>query len=263
MTHLGHELAAVLYLGAALYGWMGRSRPWTGRVVVWGAVLGALAHAAGLYGLHVETPPVPLEAFPGALSLIGLLVVVAFLGALAVAPVRSAGVWVAAIGAVFTAIADLGFWLREPVGVSELGAGGWSHAHVLFSTAGFSLLALASLAGLGYLGKERQLKRKRPPRFLLPALESIDRAEHATLSLGYALLSLGVVSGFGWGLSHGQSAWTAHSLFLLAAWAIYLGPVGLRVVRHQHGLRPARGVVVSFAILASSYLGVRLLGIFT
>ena len=259
MTHLGHELAAVLYLGAALYGWMGRQRERTGRTVVWGVALGALPHSVGLYGLHFETPPVPLESFPAAVSLIGWLIVLAFLGSLAVARVRPVGVWVAALAAVFTGAADLGLWLREPLG-SELGAGAWSHAHVLLSTAGFSLLALASLAGLGYLAKERELKQKRRARVLLPALESLDRAEHATLSLGYALLTLGVVSGFGWGLSHGLSPWTVHSLFLLGAWAVYLVPVGLRVLRHQHGPRPARGVVVSFAILAFSYLGVRLLG---
>jgi hypothetical protein len=69
------------------------------------------------------------------------------------------------------------------------------------------------------------------------------------------------MSGFGWELSYGLRTWTLHSLFLLAAWAVYLAPVGLRVLRHQHGPRPARGVVVSFAILASSYLGIRLLGI--
>ncbi len=261
MTHLGHELAAVLYLAAALYGWAGRQRERSGRVVVWGTAVGALPHALGFYGLHLEDPPVPLESFPAAISLIAWLIVLAFLGSLALARVRSAGSWVATVAALLTALADLGLWLRAPLGVSELGAGAWSHAHVLLSTSGFSLLALASLAGLGYLAKERQLKGKARPRLLLPALESLDRAEHATLSLGYALLTLGVVSGFGWGLSHGLSPWTLHSLFLLGAWAVYLLPVGLRVLQHQHGPRPARGVVVSFAILAFSYLGIRLLGV--
>jgi ABC-type uncharacterized transport system permease subunit len=261
MTHLGHELAAVLYLGVALYGWSGRGKEQAERVVVSGVAVGLVAHAVGLYGLHVQSPPVPLESFPAALSLIGGLIVVAFLGSLVVAPVRSAGVWAASSAAVLTGMADFGLWVRAPVGVSELGAGGWSHAHVLLSAGGFSVLALASFFGLGYLLKERQLKRKRRPRLLLPALESIDRAEHATLSLGFALLTLGVLSGFGWGLSHEASTWTVHSIFLLVAWAAYLIPVGLRVLRHLHGPRPARSVVLSFAILAFSYVGVRLFGV--
>ncbi len=259
--HLGHELAAVLYLAAALYGWADRERERSVRGVIIGTVIGAFLHALGIYGIHLEDPLVPLESFPAAISLIAWLIVVAFLGSLALARVRSAALWVATIAALLTALADLGFWLRAPVGVSELGAGAWSHAHVLLSTGGFSVLALASLAGLGYLAKERQLKRKARPRLLLPALESLDRAEHVMLSLGYALLTLAVMSGFGWELSYGLRTWTLHSLFLLAAWAVYLAPVGLRVLRHQHGPRPARGVVVSFAILASSYFGIRLLGI--
>lgn len=260
MTHLGHELAAALYLGAALCGLAGRGRPWAGRVLVATAALGALAHAAGLYGLHFESPPVPLESLPGTLSLFGWLIVVAFLSALLVAKVRPAGVWVSALAGLSTASADLGLWLREPSVAAPVDAGAWPHAHVLLSASGFSLLALSSLAGLGYLAKERELKRKRPSRTLLPALESIDRVEHATLALGFALLTLGVGSGFLWVRHRGTGTWSAHSLFLLAAWVVYLIPVGLRVVRHQHGPRPARGVVVSFAILAVSYLGVRLLG---
>ena len=72
-------------------------------------------------------------------------------------------------------------------------------------------------------------------------------------------VTLGVATGFVWGLDRGLTPWNAHSYWLLLAWAVYLVPVGLRVVRHQHGERPARGVVVGFVILAFSYIGVRLL----
>ena len=63
---------------------------------------------------------------------------------------------------------------------------------------------------------------------------------------------IGVVTGFAWGIGHGLSPWTGHSLFLLGAWAIYLGPVSLRLVRQQHGTLPARGVVVGFASSATA-----------
>ena len=41
---------------------------------------------------------------------------------------------------------------------------------------------------------------------------------------------------------------------------LYLIPVGARVLRQQQGAWPARGVVWSFAFLAFSYIGIRLLG---
>ncbi len=258
MTHIAFELAAVLYLGAALYGFSRRAESFG--VVAWGLGLGALLQTLGFWGLHLQSPPVPLESFAAALGLIGWLIAVGFLGALALARVRSGGGWVAWLAALFTGLADAGLWLGETPSAQAAESGAWSHAHVLLSTAGFAVLALASLAGLGYLAKERELKRKLEPRVALPSLESLDRAEHATLSIGFALLTLGVVSGFAWGSARGLAPWTGHSLFLMLAWLVYLVPVGVRLVAHQHGARPARGVVVGFCVLAFSYLGIRLLG---
>lgn len=264
MTLLGHALAAALYLSAAVLGWRPARGVERGSGVRWLLAAGAALHALGLYGMHLEQPPVPLESVPASLSLIGWLVSLAYLGALAAARVQSAGAWVALVAALFTLAAELGLQLGVAPSQPRAGLSLWSHAHVLLSTAGFSLLALASLSGAGYLAQERLLKRKSPrPRALgpeLPSLESLDRAQHVTLSLGFVLLTLGVVTGFAWGIARGESLWTVHALFLLVAWLGYLFPVALRLVRHQHGPRPALGAVFGFALLAFSYLGVRVLG---
>ncbi len=260
MTHLAFELAAVLYLGAAVYGFSRRRAGAPGPYVVWGLGLGATLQAGGMFALHLQTPPVPLESFPAALAVVGWLIAAGFLASLVFVRVRSTGPWVAVLAALFTLLADAGLWLSiatEPPADSVSSA--WSHAHVLLSMAGFAVLALASLAGLGYLAKERELKRKTPSRIALPSLESLDRAEHATLSVGFALLTLGVITGFVWGVVRG-SPWSVHSLFLILAWLVYLIPVGLRVVQREHGSRPARRVVLGFAFLAFSYIGIRLLG---
>jgi ABC-type uncharacterized transport system permease subunit len=264
MTLAGHALAASLYLLGALLGWRPARGVERGRGVRWSLMGGAALHTLGLYGMHLEQPPVPLESVPAALSLIGWLISLAYLGSLSVARVQSAGAWVALLAALFTLGAELGLQLGAAPARPAAGSSLWSHAHVLLSTAGFSLLALASLAGVGYLAQERLLKRKpRTPRGVgpeLPSLESLDRVEHIALSLGFVLLTLGVVTGFAWGLGRGESPWSVHALFLLLAWLGYLFPVSLRLVRHQHGPRPALGVVFGFALLAFSYLGIRVLG---
>ena len=261
MTLLGHGLAAALYLFAAVSGWRpdaeGPARRWVPRVIA----LGVGVHGLGLYGMHLQSPPVPLESLAAALSLMGWLVGVAYIGALAFAQVRTGATWAAGLAALLTLLALLG--LQNQAAVATGGGGGlWSHAHVLLSAAGFSFLALASLAGAGYLVKERALKRKdsasRGPE--LPSLESLDRAVHVTLGFGFVLLTLGVVSGFAWSLGREIDPWTRHSVFLLAAWCVYLVPVGLRMVSGVHGVRPARGVVLGFVFLAFSYIGIRMLG---
>jgi ABC-type uncharacterized transport system permease subunit len=161
----------------------------------------------------------------------------------------------------FTALASLDMLVAPARDAAPGDAGAWSHAHVLISTFGFSFLAVASLAGLGYLAKERALKHKNASARVLPSLESLDRLEHFALSLGFPLLTLGVVTGFVWVRQQGLSPWTGHTYWLLAAWTVYLLPVGLRVLLREHGEKPARTCVLGFLLLAFSYIGVRLIGV--
>jgi ABC-type uncharacterized transport system permease subunit len=257
---LPHEAASVLYAVAAFIGFRGARRGYSPRAVAWVMFAAVLPHAWGFVWLHGQDPPVSLSSFPAALSLIGLLVPVSFLLSLRIVRVREVGAWVAALSALLTAIAAAGLRFSSPIAASEAETGALSHAHVLLSTLGFSLLALSSVAGVAYLAKKRALKGKSPARFALPSLESLDRMAHFTLTFGYPLLTLGVVSGFVWGIRHGYSPWSGHTLWLLVAWVVYLLPIGMRVIGHQHGDRPARGAVLGFALLAFAYIGIRLLG---
>ena len=264
MIPIGHTLGAALYLAAALLG----ARPGVdggagsrgGRGVLALLAAGAVSHAVGFVGFHLVSPPVPLESVPAALSLIGWLVASAYLASLRLARVSIVGPWVAAAAFAFTLLAEIGLRFFPATGVSPSLSGAWPHAHVLLGTAGFSLLALASLGGLAYLAKERALKRKRQARVELPSLESLDRIGHLGLALGFPLLTLGCVTGFVWAARAGQSPWSGHALLLLVAWGVYALPVALRVGRGVHGQAPARSAVIGFLVLAFSYLGVRLLG---
>ncbi len=261
MTEFLHLLACALYSIAALLGLRRREWPEAARWVNVLLTLGVVGQGAGFVALHARDPLVPLESFPAALSLIGWLIPTSYLYALRVASVGGVGHWVGCVAASITLIALIGLvqYQGDPA-AAEIPGGSWSHAHVLLSTLGFSLLALTSLAGLAYLAKRTALKRNQTARFGLPSLESLDRMEHVTLGLGFSLLSLGVLTGFVWGQSRGLSPWTQHSRWLIIAWAVYLVPIGMRIVRHQHGDRPARVVVAGFGFLAFSYIGIRLLG---
>jgi ABC-type uncharacterized transport system permease subunit len=263
MTVGVHGVASLLYLAAAVIGFQSQRSERGGRLVAWLLAGGVLAHALGFAALHWEPTPTPLSSFPAAISLIGWLVAVSYLVALGVARVRGMGVWVGAAAALLTLTAGLGMQGGEAVEAAGAGAeqaGAWPHAHVLLSTLGFSLLALASLGALAYLAKQRALKRKSQMPRRLPSLESLDRMQHFTLTLGFAVLTLAVITGFAWGAQADLSPWTRHSLWLLVAWAVYLFPLGLRLLGHQHGERPARGLLASFVLLAFSYIGIRLLG---
>ena len=69
-----------------------------------------------------------------------------------------------------------------------------------------------------------------------------------------------MATGFAWSVSQDLDPWNRHTLFLFAAWAVYLLPVSARVLRQQRGRWPARGVVAGFAFLIASYIGIHLIG---
>ena len=85
----------------------------------------------------------------------------------------------------------------SPAPPSFGGSGSWPHFHVLLSSAGLAMLGLAALAGALFLTEHRRLKSRRaiPRRLRLPSLEALDRTNAVALSLGFPLLSLGVVTG--------------------------------------------------------------------
>ena len=261
MTEILHLTASALYAVAAALGVRSLRRGGETRGVAWALWAGIVLHASAFVALHERQPRVPLESFPAALSLIGWMIPLSHLVAFRAARVRGVGTWVAAAASAFTGVAGGGLWL----GAGAAAAPGaesptWSHAHVLLSTLGFSLLTLTSVAGLAYLTKQRALKRNQAARFGLPSLESLDRMEHITLSIGFLLLTLGLLTGFVWSAGRDARLWTLHSVSLVIAWGVYLVPIGLRLLSNQHGDRPARLVVAGFGLLVFSYVGIRILG---
>ena len=256
MTLVAHFAAAGLYGLAALFG----GRLGRGRGIAWILGVAVGVHAIAFLGLHREQPPVPLESTAAAISLIGWLVASSYLLSLPLVRTSAVGRWVGVVAGGLTAAAGLGLALGSPEDRIVTSGGAWPHAHVLMSADACALLALSGLAGTAYLAKERALKRKRPLDLQLPSLESLDRLEYGALCVGFPLLTLGVLSGYAWVLSHGGDPMSPHAIFLVVAWIVFLVPVVLRVFRREQGPRVSRSVVFGFVILAVSYLGIRLIG---
>ncbi len=258
MILAAHDLAALLYLGAAVLGRRPERTPGAERAVRWLLGVGLVAHGVGFVGFHLLDPPVPLTSAPAALSLVGWLVVAAYLVSLRVAKIDSVARWVAGLAFGLCAVGSVGVRVAPPVPVDPEAAA-WSHTHVLLATAGVALLALASVVGAAYLAKERALKARRPRALPLPSLESLDRVGLLALAVGWPLLTLGVASGVLWAGLHSEQIVTTHSVLSVSAWIAYLFPIERRVLRRERGEGAALALVVSFALLAAAYLGAGLL----
>lgn len=258
MTLAAHDLAALLYLIAALLGRASARTPAAERAATLGLALGVVAQGIGFVGFHRLDPPVPLTSVPAALSLVGWLTAASYLVSLRVARIQSVARWVAVLAFLLCAIGSVGVRVA-PRAIASTDAA-WSHTHVLLATAGVALLALASLVGAAYLAKERALKAHRRQALPLPSLESLDRVGLLALAVGWPLLSLGVASGVLWASEHPERMFTTHSVLSIVAWVVYLVPIERRVVRRERGRAPARALVVGFALLAAAYLGAHSLG---
>ena len=134
------------------------------------------------------------------------------------------------------------------------------HAHVLLSSAGLSLLGGASLAGLFFLIQHRRLKRKTTSS-RLPSLEALDRVNRIALAVGFALLTLGVLTGPPWLYSVSGEFWSGseHEMWTMMAWGIYAGLTAARFVGGQGPRQAAASAVAGFAFLFFAVVGVGLL----
>ena len=258
-----HQLAAAVYLAAGLAAGLGLALPAPKLTRASAGVLaGAWAvHVAAFAALHVVDPAPPITGLPAAVSFMALVGVLFFLFLL----------WSARLVGLVVLVAPLAFLsvfttaLQLPLADADtaLGSGSWPHAHVLLASAGLALLAVSGLAGLFFLAEHRRLKRKRPigPRFLLPSLEALDRVNRMALSVGFPLLSLGVVTGVLWVHSVTGRFWTgtSHETWSAIAWAIYVVLVIARFVADQGSRQAAASAVVGFLFLFFAVIGVEIL----
>jgi len=256
-----HQLAATLYLAAGMAGGVapaqrgGRAR----RVALWLLRVGALVHLSAFAFLHQAESTPQLTDLPAATSLTACLAMLCYLALArrerwdalvpAVAPIGFLGAFVGALRLPHTGESD------------PFSAGAWPHAHVLLTSAGLALLAVASIAGIAFLREASRLKKKGPRRISrLPSLEALDRVNLVALAVGFPLLTLGVLTGMLWLEGAKGRPWSGspHEVWMMLAWAIYGALVLARFVAHQSARSAAVWAIGGFTFLLVAVIGVGL-----
>ncbi len=146
--------------------------------------------------------------------------------------------------------------------VSPLLQGFWLHLHVLFAFLGNAALTLAGLGGILYLIQERQLKAKKFGFFYrrLPSLTQLDALNYWCLTLGFPLLTLGIITGslyaqFTLGRFFG---WDPKEVLTLVAWVIYAVLLHERLTVGWRGRRAALLAIGGLGVLVITFLGASL-----
>ncbi len=130
---------------------------------------------------------------------------------------------------------------------SSIGSGGYRQARLVTATegpaAGAEGLQLSSVA--------------------MPVVEQLDSLSYRTITVGFLLLSVGLVSGAVWANEAWGSwwSWDPKETWALICWLVYAAYLHTRLIRGWQGRKPALVAAAGLVVIAVCYIGVNLLGI--
>lgn len=135
----------------------------------------------------------------------------------------------------------------------------WLPIHAGIALMAYGFLALAFCGGVMYLLQEGEIKNKRFGFFYtrLPSLEALDSLNRHCLSVGFPLMTLGIVTGMIW-TKQGSGAywqWNPKETASLITWLIYAAIIHQRFTLGWRRRRAAIMVIVGFLVaLVTLYL---------
>jgi cytochrome c-type biogenesis protein CcsB len=139
----------------------------------------------------------------------------------------------------------------------------WFPIHGLLSFAGEAIFGLAFAAGVVYLFQEARVKKKvgQGSWRALPSLEVLDDVNYRCLSLGFPLLTAGIVTGSVWASYAWGSywSWDPKETWSLITWLIYAAFLHQRLNVGWRGRKAAMMAIVGFVSVVFTFLGVNLL----
>lgn len=222
----------------------------------------ALALAGAAIVLHAEfilhgiiTPRGLNLGFFNAASLIGWMMAVLALITAVREPGENLGIVVMPLAGL-TLLLHLFFGpvpLREPLTPGL-------DAHIFFSVLAYSILAIAAVQGLLLALQEHQLRNRRPGGFVraLPPMQTMEDLLFQLLHLGFALLTVAVISGFVFLQNIFAQHLVQKTVLSLIAWIVF----GILLWGRHHsgwrGQKAIRWTMGGFIALMLAYFGSKL-----
>jgi ABC-type uncharacterized transport system permease subunit len=223
-----------------------------------GALVGAVvAHGAFLAADYTTSGNLPYGDIHQTLSLVSFLTVLVYLlSLLRYRALRVLGGFITPLTLLFFLAGGLGFRVAHvPADVRSA----LMPLHIGVNILGIVAFALAFAAAIAYLVQERLLRRKQIGGLFqrLPALDQLDSLGLRLVTVGFPLLTIGIVTGTIWAVRLDASAplVTPAQGFALVAWVIFGAVLLLRVAAGWRGRRAAIGTMVGFLCAAVVLVG--------
>ena len=139
----------------------------------------------------------------------------------------------------------------------------WLPIHVTFAFLGNAIFAIAFCSGVIYLMQEYLVKSKRVGALSrrLPSLDALDGINARSLTIGFPLMTLGILTGavwadYAWGA---YWSWDPKETWSLVTWLIYAALLHQRLMVGWRGKKAAIMAIVGFGAVLFTFLGVNLL----
>jgi len=136
----------------------------------------------------------------------------------------------------------------------------WLPVHAGVSVMAYGFLALAFCGAVMYLLQERELKSKKFGFFFsrLPSLEALDQLNNHCLTVGFGLLTLGIITGSVWARQAWGTywQWDPKETWSLITWFLYAAQIHQRFILGWRGKRAAVMSIAAFCSVLFTMWGV-------
>ncbi len=255
-TVISYFAASALYLTGMM-----TKRPAPGRFGRWVLLVGILLHASCFAVRHSSAGGTPVTSLHESLAFFAWCVVLLFL----LLDLRFRLSVMGAFAAPLALLLMIGSALSPDVVVqlNPLLKSWLFPVHITFAFLGNAAFALSFGAGVMYLLQNRMLKSKRFTGIyqLLPSLDTLDKVNYTCLSVGFPLMTLGIISGAFWAHTAWGSywSWDPKETWALITWLLYAALLHGRLTSGWRGRKAALFSIIAFMFLLFTFLGVNLL----
>ncbi|MDO8489109.1 MAG: cytochrome c biogenesis protein CcsA [Candidatus Omnitrophota bacterium] len=135
----------------------------------------------------------------------------------------------------------------------------YSMLHIAGISLSYFIFFVATIAAVAYLIQDGLIKGKRMGLIFnrLPDLSLLDKLNYRSISLGFPLLTLAIISGFIWSRNIHGAYWGANNLrqiYSLVLWLIYAVILHARLSAKLRGKKVALLSIFAFCVLVFSLL---------
>ena len=229
--------------------------------VAYGFLLaGFISHSCSLVLLISQIRQMPVTTLSQTFSLFAWAIVGSYLVFQLKFNIRILGTFVSPLAVVFMILSSA--IPSRIIPTSKLFKSFWLTLHVATVFVGFAIFALAFSAGIMYLLQERQIKNKSFGVLYqrLPSLETLDSLNYVCLTVGFPLITVGLISGFIYAGAVSRSFWhwDPKAILSIITWLIYAILLHERLAVGWRGRRAAIMAIIGFSAILVTFVGTSL-----